>query len=123
MPTINLGRPKQRQRTVNKQLYQDIYQDPRWRRMRAAKVRENPLCEKCEARGKVKQTDEVHHIIPFQMGRTTEGIEQLAFDWDNLQSLCTPCHKEEDEAIRRGKRIFKPYLLSPVKLIPYPFQF
>lgn len=102
MPTICLGKKKPRQRTLNKQLYQDIYQDPRWKRLRAAKFGVNPLCEKCEEKGKVTLTQEVHHKIPFQTGKTQEEIEALAFDWDNLQSLCVPCHKEADRKLRGG---------------------
>jgi len=100
MPTINLGQQRRAVRTINKQLYQDIYQDPRWKRLRAAKFRENPLCEKCEAKGMVVMAKEVHHKIPFQTGRTPEEVERLAFDWDNLQSLCITCHKEEDKKMR-----------------------
>ncbi len=104
MPTINLGKQKQRERTVNKELYQDIYQDPRWRKLRAAKLAENPLCEICEKKGKTVLTQEVHHIRPFQTGTTPEEIEILAFDWDNLQSLCVECHKKEDQEIRQYMR-------------------
>jgi 5-methylcytosine-specific restriction endonuclease McrA len=105
MPHINLGRRKPRDRTINKGLYQDIYQDKRWKTIRQAKFEENPLCELCEAAGRVTQTEEVHHKRPFQTGTTPEEIEILAFDWDNLQSLCTPCHKEEDKKIREGTRV------------------
>jgi 5-methylcytosine-specific restriction protein A len=101
MPVINLGKRKQRERTVNKELYQDIYQDPRWRKLRAAKIAENPLCEICEKKGKTVLTQEVHHIRPFQTGATPAEVEILAFDLDNLQSLCTPCHKTEDQEIRQ----------------------
>ena len=103
MPTINLGKPKSRERTVNKQLYQDFYQDPRWRALRDQKIRNNPVCEQCEARGKTILAREVHHKIPFQLGRTPEEIEHLAFDYDNTESLCVPCHKKADQDIRKGK--------------------
>jgi len=103
MPTINLGQRKRAVRTVNKQLYQNIYQDPRWKRLRAAKFRANPLCEKCEAKGMVVMAQEVHHKIPFQTGTTPEEIERLAFDYDNLESLCIPCHKEADKNYKNYK--------------------
>jgi len=103
MPTINLGTRKKRDPTINKGLHQAIYQDKRWKRLRAAKFRENPLCEKCEIKGITRMAEEIHHKIPFQTGRTPEKIEVLAFDWDNLQSLCIPCHKEEDKKFKINK--------------------
>ena len=90
MPTIKL--PNKRKRTfngINKGLYQKVYQDRRWKRLRAAKKRNNSLCEHCLARGIIKQMDEVHHIIPFDIN----DYERLAFDYDNLVSLCVECHR------------------------------
>lgn len=95
MPTINLPKPKNnRVPTLRKAKYQDIYQDKRWKRLRTAKLRANPLCERCEIRGMVNPASEVHHKIPFDRGVTPEQIDELAFDYDNLQSLCIPCHSE-----------------------------
>ena len=100
MPIIFFGKPKKRDRTVNKQLCQRIYQDPRWRRLRAEKFKNDPLCEECEKRDIVKQAEEVHHKIPFETGRTPGEIEALAFDYDNLQSLCVKCHKKADRKFK-----------------------
>lgn len=91
MPTINLGRKKPRERTYNKGAYQDVYNTPRWKGLRAEKVRNNPLCEECLRKGIVKQTEEVHHIIPIDIDNLDED---LAYGYDNLISLCIPCHKE-----------------------------
>lgn len=101
MPTINLGKPKRRDKTVNKKAQQAIYQDPRWKRLRASKIQDNPLCECCEAKGIVTQTQEVHHKKPWETGATPEEQEELAFDYNNLLSVCTPCHKEEDRKIKK----------------------
>jgi len=90
MPTINLGVKRKRDVTYNKTIFQYIYQDPRWRSLRFIKYTNNPLCEMCLKEGRVTQTDEVHHIIPFYNG--VEVLEWLAFDYDNLMSLCTECH-------------------------------
>lgn len=100
MPTINLGQQKRREPTINKKLYQNIYQDKRWKLIRQIKFEENPVCECCEAKGRVTQTREIHHKIPFQTGKTKEEIEVLAFDWDNLVSLCVQCHKIQDARVR-----------------------
>jgi 5-methylcytosine-specific restriction protein A len=94
MPTIKLLQKKRDNvPTQRKGKYQDIYQDKRWKKLVAQKKRANPLCERCESLRKVKPMDEVHHKIPFAFGRTPEEVESLAFDWENLESLCEPCHE------------------------------
>ena len=92
MPTINLGVQRKRDVTYNKTLFQKVYQSSRWRLLRSAKFHECPLCEVCLKVGKVTPTDEIHHIIPFYNG--VEVQEWLAFDYDNLVSLCIECHKK-----------------------------
>jgi 5-methylcytosine-specific restriction protein A len=91
MPTIFLGRKKQGEVTFNKSALQKFYNTPRWKRLRALKFRENPLCEKCLAKGLVRQTEEVHHIIPTNIQHPDED---LIYDYDNLISLCKECHTE-----------------------------
>lgn len=49
------------------------------------KLRENPLCEECERINLLTSAVMVHHIIPIE-----DGGEPL--DWENLMSLCDPCH-------------------------------
>ncbi|HLO59818.1 MAG TPA: HNH endonuclease signature motif containing protein [Bacteroidales bacterium] len=102
MPTINLGRKKPKPVTRNKAAYQDIYQDPRWKRLRAAKLRDNPICEICEQKGIVRQTEEIHHKKPFEISANREELERLAFDYDNLISLCIACHKSEHARISKS---------------------
>lgn len=99
MPTINLPRQKKRDITVSKRSYQKIYQDSAWFRLRRRKLKNNPLCEICETNGKVVQTQEVHHIIPFDYGIDEEDKKRLAFDYDNLMSLCIECHKSEHKKL------------------------
>ena len=103
MPTINLQPPRKREPGINKDIYQKIYQDPRWKRIRKIKFRENPLCELCILQGVIKQTREIHHIIPFQTESDPQEIEKLAFDYDNLQSLCINHHKIVDNLIRKER--------------------
>jgi 5-methylcytosine-specific restriction protein A len=92
MPTIKLlKRRDNRVITVQKARAQKIYQDKRWKLLRAEKMRLNPLCEECENHGRVTPTAEVHHII------TIDDRPDLAFEWDNLMSVCVKCHKELDK--------------------------
>jgi len=102
MPTINLPKRRERARTYNKTAYQKVYQSKAWRRLRSAKLRANPLCERCLSRGKVSLTTEIHHIKPFDI----EGDwVELAYDFDNLISLCTACHHEIHQEINKAKQL------------------
>jgi 5-methylcytosine-specific restriction enzyme A len=103
MPTINLLKTKRDSvPTVRKGKYQEIYQDKRWKKIRNIKLRANPLCERCELLNRITPTTEVHHKIPFDYGKTNDEIEELAFDYDNTESLCDPCHDIRHEELRAG---------------------
>jgi 5-methylcytosine-specific restriction protein A len=57
----------------------------RWREIRLAKLKVNPLCEMCEAGGMTEPATEVHHVLPLEEGGTNSS--------DNLMSLCRSCHE------------------------------
>ena len=98
MPTITLMKRKPREVTVNKAAYQAIYNTPRWKKLRKAKIKANPLCEECEKKGITTAVAEVHHRIPFDIN----GIDyEIAYDYDNLVSLCVECHKEAHAKLHR----------------------
>jgi 5-methylcytosine-specific restriction enzyme A len=90
MPTINLGRHKKRDQTVNSKAYASVYSSKRWRKLRHYKLMNDPLCEECLKQGRTTSAREVHHIIPFDIQHPDET---LIFDYDNLQSLCVSCHR------------------------------
>lgn len=71
-----------------------VYNTARWKRLRLVKLRNNPLCEVCEKKGITKMADDVHHIQSFMSVDNPEAIKALAFDYDNLMSLCDECHSE-----------------------------
>ena len=52
------------------------------------------LCEMCEKKGIVKPADDVHHIQSFMEVDDQDARRLLAFDFDNLMSLCDECHSE-----------------------------
>jgi 5-methylcytosine-specific restriction enzyme A len=60
--------------------YSWVWHDPRWRRMRAAQLKREPACRRCS-----EQATTVDHITPHR------GDPALAFDPENLQSLCDRC--------------------------------
>jgi 5-methylcytosine-specific restriction protein A len=102
MPTIKLLKTKRDTvPTLRKGKFQEIYQDKRWKKLRAVKMRANPLCERCEIKNKVVPAVEVHHKIPFDWGRTSAEVDDLAFDYDNLQSVCDPCHDDAHEEMKK----------------------
>lgn len=92
MPTIK--KPK---RPVNKSKKREereaIYATTRWRKLRLAKLMQNPLCEKCLQKGIITPSVDIHHIDSFM---NYEGLKRIdkAFNYNNLMALCTKCHKE-----------------------------
>ena len=55
-----------------------------WRRIRDRYIAAHPLCEQCEAAGRIIPAREVHHIVPLSEGGTHAE--------ENLMALCTSCH-------------------------------
>lgn len=73
----------------------DAFIDSRaWRSLRAAYVAEHPLCEPCRAEGRTVQVAHVHHK------QDRADHPDLAMVWENLQSLCKPCHSRATLAER-----------------------
>lgn len=68
-----------------------IYNSSRWQRVRAAKFKANPVCEECDT----ALATSVHHKQPV------DECPDLAFDPDNLMSVCEPCHTKLDRERRR----------------------
>jgi 5-methylcytosine-specific restriction endonuclease McrA len=66
----------------------------RGRKFREAYRNAQPLCEPCLRKGKIAQTDEVHHIVPVSKGGTDA--------WSNLESRSEDCHKRAHGARPRS---------------------
>jgi len=79
------------------QVYKEVYNTRRWRRLRDAKLNAHPLCELCQAQGLTMPADMVHHLKPIRSGGN-------AWAWDNLQSLCNDCHRAEHETPVNAER-------------------
>lgn len=69
--------------------YTNFYHSTAWKRVRRLKLMQNPLCEVCEANGRMTKADMVHHIIEL---RTPIIGWEHRLDLDNLQSICYACH-------------------------------
>lgn len=95
MPTIYRPRKKPQNKSGDDyRLRQSIYQTARWRTLRLVKLADSPLCERCATEGRVVPAIDVHHIKSFTS--TDDPIERkrLAYDYENLMSLCKECHRD-----------------------------
>lgn len=73
---------------------QKIYNSERWRKLRAWKFACNPLCEMCLKESRTVPAEDIHHIISFMSTANTVQRKLLAYDYDNLVSLCKQCHQK-----------------------------
>ena len=71
-----------------------IYNSREWQELRIAKLRSQPLCERCLSQGRYVRAHPVHHIIPIETAHNMADMKRLAFDFNNLQSLCDQCHAD-----------------------------
>lgn len=99
MPTIQKGgtrryNAKREANDLDRKKRQRIYQNPLWKRLRDAHLREHPLCEVCELEGKITLAEDCHHWRSFTEGRNEMEMKTLAFDPRNLTALCKLCHWE-----------------------------
>jgi 5-methylcytosine-specific restriction enzyme A len=72
-----------------------------WNKIRNAVMqRDQHLCQPCLMMGRPTPAREVDHIIPKSQGGTD--------DMDNLQCICTECHKDKTQQEARTARGIKP---------------
>lgn len=101
MPTItrlqDLDKPKSNSRPQPdspNEWASRCYNTLRWRKLREAKLQDSPLCEMCSMYEKVTPATCVHHIHNIaDAGSYLEAMD-VAFDYNNLMSLCTQCHQD-----------------------------
>lgn len=73
-----------------------LYKTSAWRNLRAAVLRQEPLCRECQRHERVVAAVLVDHITPAR----TPGVD--FFDRANLQPLCNDCHERKSQ--RDGSR-------------------
>ena len=106
MPTIN--KPKKRTtRTVTdtRRERNKVYTSARWQRLRHLKFMNNPICEVCESKGITKPADDIHHIVSFVGVKNKTVAYELAYDYDNLLSVCRQCHSKLHHGLQWKKTI------------------
>ncbi len=94
MPTIKKLKKQSRKIDTFKDIERHkIYNSRRWAKLRMVKFSSNPLCEKCAAEGRTTPAEDIHHIVSFMS--TEDPIKRLwlAYDFDNLMSVCKKCHQ------------------------------
>lgn len=90
-----LKKPQKLQtKSVKREERNEIYISSRWRKLRLAHLQQYPLCELCQKEGKVVPAVDVHHIISFMSTNDHLKRKCLAYNPDNLMSLCKECHQK-----------------------------
>ena len=99
MPKLPPKRPRswevQRPPQSGRTFVNPWYHTQAWRKLRAAKKREDPYCVQCRNEGMVARWTDLDHIIPVSTGKTLEEKERLMWDWDNTQGLCKYHHNSK----------------------------
>lgn len=65
-----------------------LYDTAHWKRVRQAKLFQQPLCEECLKRDELVAADHVDHIVAVADGGSFD-------DEANLRSLCRSCHSSK----------------------------
>ena len=89
-----LEKPRKRKRIRNNIIFHNYYNCKAWTDLRNWKIIRNPLCQVCDSKGRTTLTEQVHHIKPISAGVDDIEKTNLAYDPDNLLSICIPCHQE-----------------------------
>lgn len=73
----------------------------RWKRLRAAQLMAQPLCQLCLDVECVTEATVADHVKPHR------GDEMLFWDAGNLQSLCASCHSRHKQAEEHGRTVVR----------------
>ena len=84
----------------------EFYRSVTWKRCRDAYMQKvNHLCERCLAQGIYEPARIVHHKI--YLNESNVNDPSIAYNFDNLEALCSRHHNEEH--LRQERR----YTISP----------
>ncbi|MHB9056236.1 MAG: HNH endonuclease [Paludibacteraceae bacterium] len=72
--------------------YKKLINCQKWAKLRSEKLKNNPLCEHCQVAGIITPGAEIHHITPIDTGANYERMKLLAYNYNNLVTLCHTCH-------------------------------
>ncbi|APM39408.1 HNH endonuclease [Clostridium kluyveri] len=87
--------------------HNDIYKAKEWEKVRGYVIgRANGLCERCKAKGKIVPGKIVHHKVWLTDKNKKDW--DIAYNPDNLEYLCNPCHEEVHERVGTLKNFVEP---------------
>ena len=92
--------------------FHKYYNSSIWKSLRDWYYKQHPICEVCEAHGRVNPTQHIHHKFPFGNGKTEELKWALLTDANNLIGLCRKCHYAIHNKIDREHLIYGCYELT-----------
>lgn len=79
-----------------------VYNRTLWRDLRDWKRRKDPLCEVCRMRGRITPGSDIHHLETFTGAGDEAERDRLAYDPENLLTVCDRCHRELHHGALRG---------------------
>ena len=65
--------------------------------------RADGLCERCRREGLIRAGADCHHKVPVESAKTEQEMERLAYDVNNIELLCIPCHIKTHQEMRSHK--------------------
>lgn len=82
-----------------------FYKSRKWRETRQRVLeRDNYECQECKKQGIVKTIDHSKHkSLDVDHIKELDSYPELAFDMDNLVTLCVSCHNKKHNRYQRGK--------------------
>lgn len=103
MPTINKPPKRNTYKKHGKNLLiSKIYNSSNWVKLRESYIMEHPLCEHCLKEGIIEPATEVHHKFEISNGKDEMEMKEIAYNANNLESLCTKCHHNEHNKRRKA---------------------
>ena len=85
-PTFGTLAKKHYESDADRRADRAFYARTRWRKLRRMILNGSPLCMCCAERDETTEATDVDHIIDRKQR------PDLAYDMDNLQTLCKRCH-------------------------------
>jgi 5-methylcytosine-specific restriction endonuclease McrA len=87
--------------------FPQVYRTAEWERSREFVIqRAQGLCEECLRQGRVEAGIDVDHIIPLNDQNWRDW--NIAYNPDNLQLLCKPCHAAKHSSDSGLSRFVEP---------------
>lgn len=83
-------------RSPEAQAYRQLYRTKAWIKGRLQFLAQHPLCERCQAKGRITAASVVNHRTPHK------GNLDLFFDQANWEPTCKPCHDSDIQSEERS---------------------